>query len=87
MLPRGDHFDQPVLCTPTSRSSLDCCLHSENGIGIALCALNALSQSALIIRKDLELDWRPTHFLSLTGNSIPAALVPAGAESELALFW
>jgi branched-chain amino acid transport system substrate-binding protein len=37
------------------------------------------------IRKAFELDWRPTHFLSLTGNSIPAALVPAGVEKSIGI--
>jgi branched-chain amino acid transport system substrate-binding protein len=41
--------------------------------------------AALAIRKAFELDWRPTHFLSLTANSIPAALVPAGVEKSIGI--
>jgi branched-chain amino acid transport system substrate-binding protein len=41
--------------------------------------------AAMAIRKAYELDWRPTHFLSLTGNSIPAALAPAGLEKALGI--
>ena len=41
--------------------------------------------AAQAIRKVFELDWRPTHFLSLTGNSIPAALVPAGVEKSVGI--
>ena len=41
--------------------------------------------AAQAIRKAFELDWRPTHFLSLTGNSIPAALVPAGVEKSVGI--
>jgi branched-chain amino acid transport system substrate-binding protein len=41
--------------------------------------------AAQAIRKAFELDWRPTHFLSLTGNSIPAALVPAGVEKSIGI--
>jgi branched-chain amino acid transport system substrate-binding protein len=41
--------------------------------------------AAQAIRKSFELDWRPTHFLSLTGNSIPAALVPAGVEKAIGI--
>ncbi len=37
------------------------------------------------IRKAFELDWRPTHFLSLTGNSVPGALVPAGVEKSVGI--
>ncbi len=39
--------------------------------------------TAQAIRKISELDWRPTFFLSITGNSIPSALVPAGAEKAV----
>jgi len=41
--------------------------------------------AAQAIRKAFELDWRPTQFLSLTGNSIPAALVPAGVEKSIGI--
>jgi len=41
--------------------------------------------AAQAIRKSFELDWRPTYFLSLTGNSIPAALVPAGVEKAIGI--
>ena len=41
--------------------------------------------AAQAIRKVFELGWRPTHFLSLTGNSIPAALVPAGVEKAIGI--
>ena len=41
--------------------------------------------AAQAIRKAFELDWRPTHFLSLTGNSIPGALVPAGVEKAMGI--
>ena len=41
--------------------------------------------AAQAIRKSFELGWRPTHFLSLTGNSIPAALVPAGVEKAIGI--
>jgi branched-chain amino acid transport system substrate-binding protein len=41
--------------------------------------------AAQAIRKAYELDWRPTHFLSLTGNSIPAALAPAGLEKSVGI--
>jgi branched-chain amino acid transport system substrate-binding protein len=41
--------------------------------------------AAQAIRKAYELDWRPTHFLSLTANSIPAALVPAGVEKSIGI--
>jgi branched-chain amino acid transport system substrate-binding protein len=41
--------------------------------------------AAQAIRKVYELDWRPTHFLSLTANSIPAALVPAGVEKSIGI--
>jgi len=36
--------------------------------------------SAQAIRKTFDTGWRPAHFLSSTGQSIPAALVPAGVE-------
>ncbi len=44
--------------------------------------LNASSPkfSAQAIRKAFDSDWRPAHFLASTGQSIPAALVPAGLE-------
>jgi branched-chain amino acid transport system substrate-binding protein len=41
--------------------------------------------AAQAIRKAYDLEWRPTHFLSLTGNSIPAALVPAGVEKSIGI--
>ncbi len=41
--------------------------------------------AAQAVRKVYELDWRPTHFLSLTANSIPAALVPAGVEKSIGI--
>jgi branched-chain amino acid transport system substrate-binding protein len=41
--------------------------------------------AALTIRKIFELDWRPTHFLSITGNSISAALAPAGFEKAVGI--
>jgi branched-chain amino acid transport system substrate-binding protein len=41
--------------------------------------------AAQAIRKAFELGWRPTHFLSLTGNSVPAALVPAGVEKAVGI--
>ena len=41
--------------------------------------------AAQAIRKAFELDWRPTYFLSLTGNSIPAALAPAGTEKSIGI--
>ena len=41
--------------------------------------------AAMAIRKAFDIDWRPTHFLSLTGNSIPAALVPAGVEKAVGI--
>jgi hypothetical protein len=49
--------------------------------------LNASSPkfAAMAIRKAFEIDWRPTQFLSLTGNSVPAALVPAGVEKAIGI--
>jgi branched-chain amino acid transport system substrate-binding protein len=41
--------------------------------------------AAQAIRKVSELDWRPAHFLSVTGNSVPAALVPAGVEKAIGI--
>jgi len=41
--------------------------------------------SALAIRKIFDIGWQPTHFLSLTGQSIPAALVPAGVEKAVGI--
>jgi len=41
--------------------------------------------TAQAIRKISDLDWRPTFFLSITGNSIPSALVPAGAEKAVGI--
>lgn len=41
--------------------------------------------SALSIRKAFEIDWRPIQFLSVTGNSIRSALVPAGAEKAVGI--
>lgn len=41
--------------------------------------------AAQAIRKVFELNWQPAHFLSLTGNSIPAALAPAGVEKSIGI--
>jgi ABC-type branched-subunit amino acid transport system substrate-binding protein len=41
--------------------------------------------AAMAIRKAYELEWRPTHFLSLTANSIPGALAPAGVEKSIGI--
>jgi branched-chain amino acid transport system substrate-binding protein len=41
--------------------------------------------SALSIRKAFEIDWRPTQFLSVTGSSIRAVIVPAGAEKAVGI--
>ena len=41
--------------------------------------------TAMSIRKAFDLDWHPTHFLSLTGASIPAALTPAGPEKAVGI--
>ena len=41
--------------------------------------------AAQAIRKAFELGWQPTHFLSLTGNSVPAALVAAGVEKAVGI--
>jgi len=41
--------------------------------------------AAQAIRKAFELNWHPAHFLSLTGNSIPAALAPAGVEKSIGI--
>jgi branched-chain amino acid transport system substrate-binding protein len=41
--------------------------------------------TAMSIRKMFDLDWHPTHFLSLTGASIPAALTPAGLEKSIGI--
>ena len=41
--------------------------------------------AAMAIRKAFDLDWRPTHFLSLTANSVPGALVPAGVEKAVGI--
>jgi branched-chain amino acid transport system substrate-binding protein len=41
--------------------------------------------TAQAIRKAFDIEWRPTHFLSLTGNSVPAALVPAGVEKAIGI--
>jgi branched-chain amino acid transport system substrate-binding protein len=41
--------------------------------------------AAQAIRKSYELGWRPAHFLSVTGSSIPAALAPAGLEKAVDL--
>jgi hypothetical protein len=38
--------------------------------------------AAQAIRKAFDIEWRPTHFLSLTGSLIPAALVPTGVENR-----
>jgi branched-chain amino acid transport system substrate-binding protein len=49
--------------------------------------LNASSPkfSAMSIRKAFDIDWHPAHFLALTGQSIPAALVPAGVEKAVGI--
>ncbi len=41
--------------------------------------------SAQAIRKIFDLDWRPAFFLSITGNSIPSALVPAGVDKAVGI--
>jgi branched-chain amino acid transport system substrate-binding protein len=41
--------------------------------------------AAMAIRKAYDLEWQPTHFLSLTGNSIPGALGPAGVEKSIGI--
>jgi branched-chain amino acid transport system substrate-binding protein len=41
--------------------------------------------AAQAIRKAFELNWHPAHFLSLTGNSIPTALAPAGVEKSIGI--
>jgi len=41
--------------------------------------------AAQAIRKLFELNWRPTHFLSVTGNSITAALAPAGFDKAVGI--
>jgi branched-chain amino acid transport system substrate-binding protein len=41
--------------------------------------------AAQAIRKAFDIEWRPMHFLSLTGSSIPAALVPTGVEKALGI--
>ena len=41
--------------------------------------------SAQVIRKIFELDWRPIFFLSITGNSVPSALVPAGLDKAVGI--
>jgi branched-chain amino acid transport system substrate-binding protein len=41
--------------------------------------------TAQAVRKAFELDWRPMHFLSVTGNSIRAAFVPAGVEKAIGI--
>lgn len=41
--------------------------------------------TAMSIRKAFDLDWHPTHFLSLTGASIPAALTPAGPDKAVGI--
>ena len=41
--------------------------------------------AAQAIRKVFDIDWKPTHFLALTGQSIPAALVPAGVEKAVGI--
>jgi len=49
--------------------------------------LNASSPKfgAQAIRKAFDIDWRPAHFLASTGQSIPAALVPAGVEKAIGI--
>ena len=42
--------------------------------------------AAQAIRKAFELGWRPTHFLSLTGNSVPARSCQPASRRQLALF-
>ena len=51
--------------------------------------LNASSPkfAAMSIRKAFDIDWHPTHFLALTGQSIPAALVPAGVEKAVGIIF
>lgn len=39
--------------------------------------------AAMAIRKVYDVGWRPTHFLSVTGNSISAALASAGFEKAV----
>ncbi len=41
--------------------------------------------TALAVRKAFDIDWRPTQFLSVTGNSVPAALAPAGLEKAVGI--
>jgi branched-chain amino acid transport system substrate-binding protein len=41
--------------------------------------------SAQSIRKAFEIDWRPIQFLSVTGSSIRAVIVPAGAEKAVGI--
>ncbi len=41
--------------------------------------------AALSIRKAFEIDWRPTHFLAVTAQSIPGALAPAGVEKAVGI--
>jgi branched-chain amino acid transport system substrate-binding protein len=41
--------------------------------------------TAMSIRKAFDLDWHPTHFLSLTGASIPPGLTPAGPEKAVGI--
>jgi branched-chain amino acid transport system substrate-binding protein len=49
--------------------------------------LNASSPkfSAQAIRKAFDSGWRPAHFLASTGQSIPAALVPAGVDKAIGI--
>ena len=49
--------------------------------------LNASSPkfAALAIRKTFDIDWHPTHFLVVTGSSIPTALAPAGLEKSIGI--
>jgi len=41
--------------------------------------------SGQAIRKAFDIDWRPVHFLASTGQSIPAALVPAGVKRAIGI--
>jgi branched-chain amino acid transport system substrate-binding protein len=49
--------------------------------------LNASSPkfSTQAIRKAFDIGWRPAQFLTSTGQSIPAALVPAGVEKAIGI--
>ena len=66
------------------RSTLQIIALKASGANVLL---NASSPkfAAQAIRKAFELDWRPTHLLSITGNSISAALAPAGFEKAVGI--